>query len=135
MTKLKDSSIALKLYKDAKKDIGKFECKGKIIDDDTTIVYEMFYESIVETGSLANDHDVYTLWLCTANVFCKCGEYHHIYLDYPAECQLNDIIYDIHGHTGVSFVIPSKGPEGSLIVPLLDQRKVSKKVEDIKFWL
>ena len=135
MIKLKDSSIALKTYKDAKKDIGKFECNGKIIDDDTTIVYEMFYESTVETGSLANDHDIFTLWLCTANVFCKCGEYHHISLDYPAESQLIEIYEDIEKWRDITFTFPNKDPEGSLIVPLLEQRKVSKKVEDIKFWL
>lgn len=135
MIRLKDSGIALKTYKEAKDDIGIYECNKKRIDDDTTIVYEMFHESTLETGSFAKDHDIVTLWLCTVNVFCKCGEYHHISDDVPAEYQIAEILNDLENKYDLSFEYPKKQPQGSLIVPILERKKVSKKVEDIKNWL
>jgi len=135
MIMLKDSGIALKSYKEAKKDIGIFECNKKRIDDDTTIVYEMFDESIIETGSFAHDHDRITLWLCTANVFCKCGEYHQISSDVPAEYQILEILRDIENEYDISIKYPKKEPEGSLIVYVLEKKRVPKIVEDINDWL
>lgn len=135
MEKLRHSGIALKTYKEAKKEIGKYECNGKIIDEDTTIVYEKFYEKIIETGSFANDHEIIILWLCTANVFCKCGEYHHISSNFEAKYQIMDILQDIENRYDTSAGYPEIEPEGSLVVHILEIAKVSKKVEDIKFWL
>jgi hypothetical protein len=134
---LKDRGIALKTYNEAKRDreIGKYECGGKEIDGDTTIIYEMFEERVEETGSLATDHELATLWLCTAHVFCKCGQYHDIISEISAEIQMLDIIYDVHGRTGISFVIPSEGPEGFLITPVLNIETVKKRIADIKKWL
>lgn len=135
MKRLKDRGIALKTYKEAKDEIGIYECNGKKIDDDTVIVYEMFDERFEETGSLAKDHELATLWLCTTHVFCKCGEYHDITSEIPVEYQMRDIIADVYGHTGISFVIPSEGPEGFLIAPVLNIEKVKKRIDDIKKWL
>jgi hypothetical protein len=135
MIMLRDSGIALKTYKEAKKDIGIFECNKKRIDDDTTIVYEMFDESIIETGSFAHDHDRITLWLCTASVFCKCGEYHHILSDSPVEYQILEILQNIENEYDISVKYPNKEPEESLIVYVLEKKRVPKIVEDINDWL
>lgn len=135
MIRLEDSGIALKTYKEAKDEIGIYECNKKRIDDDTTIVYERFYESTVETGSFAKDHEIITLWLCTVSVFCKCGTYHRIPCDIPAKYQILGRLHDLKNKYDISFEYPKKQPEGSLIVPILNTKMVSKRVEDIDYWL
>jgi hypothetical protein len=134
---LKDRGIALKTYNEAKseREIGNYKCCGKEIDGDTVIVYEMFDERIEETGSLAKDHELATLWFCTAHVFCKCGTYHDIKSEIPVEEQMFDIVLNVHGREGISFVIPSEGPEGFLIAPVFNKEKVKKRIADIKKWL
>ena len=97
---LADRGIALKTYREAKHETGKIYCSGREIDADTVIVYENFEELIEETGSLSALHEVATLWLCTAYVFCKCGQYHPVLSDVPAEFQLRDIIVDVYGLSG-----------------------------------
>lgn len=135
MKMLKDRGIALLTYKEAKEQTGILECNGKRIDDDTVIVYEMFYESIVETGSLATDHKIMTLWLCTANIFCKCGKYHHLFHDFPAEYQICEILENVENQYEITFTYPDKEPNGSLIVYILEMEEVKKKVVNIKDWL
>jgi hypothetical protein len=131
---LADRGIALKTYREAKHETGKIYCSGREIDADTVIVYENFEELIEETGSLSALHEVATLWLCTAYVFCKCGQYHPVLSDVPAEFQLRDIIVDVYGLSGASFTIPSDGPDGFKIVYVLQIDKVSKKIDELNTW-
>lgn len=132
---LKDQDNILLPYKEAKNQIGIYLCNGKEIDNDTTIVYEMFHEDIVKTGSLAKDHNVVTLWLCTVNVFCKCGEYHHITSAVPAKYQILEILENIENQEDITFSFPDKEPDGDLIVYNLETKQVKKEVEDIDDWL
>lgn len=131
---LEERGIALKTYQEAKPEIGKFTCKGVEISGDTVIVCEKYQELIEETGSLSTDHESVTLWSCTAHVFCKCGQYHPILSDIPAEYQLRDIIVDVYNRSGVYFTIPSDGPDGFVIVPVLRIEKVPKKIDDLNTW-
>jgi len=137
MKRLEDNGIVLLTYKEAKRKIGIYRCDGKEIDDDTVIVYKKFYEDIQRTGSLAKEHEVDILWLCTAHIFCKCGEYHHIRSEYPVEYQLREIIVDIYGQTGITFCLPDEDivPDGCLIIPDIKSRKEKKLIKDVNKWV
>lgn len=135
MIKYEDNGIILKLYSECKNDLGIIECWGKRIDDDTTIVYKKFSSEVVRTGSLATDHNVCTLWLCTADVFCKCGACHHVFSDNPAKYQIFEILENIDNNEDVSFMIPSEFPEGFLITYNFEKKEAKKQVEDLNDWL
>lgn len=125
--------IALLTYKETKDQIGRFECKGKIIDDDTTIVFDKFDDSVHETGPKTQDHDLITLWFCTADIFCKCGETHHITCDTPPRRQMFEIVKQIKQYE--DYFLPSyKEPKGSLIVSILLKEKIKKTIEDLNNW-
>ena len=135
MIKYKDNGIILKLYGECRNDIGIIECLGRRIDDDTTIVYKMFSSEVVRSGSLATDHNLFTLWLCTVDVFCKCGTIHPVSSDIPAKYQIFEILENIENHEDVSFMIPNEFPEGFLIVDDLEKKEAKKQVEDLNDWL
>jgi hypothetical protein len=131
-----ENGLALLTYKEARDQIGRFECEGDIVDDDTTIVFDKFDDDILETGPKTQDHYLITLWFCTADVFCKCGETHHITCDTPPMHQMLDIVKHIKQHEDSDFYfLPSyKEPKGSLIVYILQKEKIKKTVEDLNDW-
>jgi hypothetical protein len=132
---LRDQDNILFKYGEIKNQIGTYNCKEKEIDEDTTIVGEIFSEGIIRTGSLAKDHEMVTLSLCTANVFCKCGEYHQITSDVPVKNQILEILRNIKNQEDLSFKFPEKHPTESLIIYNIEKKQVKKIIEDINDWL
>jgi len=135
MIKLDDNDIILLTYEEAKNQIGIFQCGGKEIDNDTTIVYKMFDKNTKKTGSLATDHENITVWLCTADIFCKCGEYHHIVSEIPSKDQVYEILENIRNKYDISFKSSVEQSNGFLIVYDIEMKKVKKEIEDINDWL
>jgi hypothetical protein len=133
---IKDRGLALKTYREATEcnEIETFYCSKNEIPADTTLVYVMYSEMVDETGSLAYDHEIVTLWLCKVYIFCKCGQCHPVLSDEPLDYQLRDIITDVYAHTGASFKIPIDGPDGFKIIPILQIEIVPKKIQDINKW-
>lgn len=130
----KQNGIILKMYCECKTDIGIYECNGTRIDDDTTIVYKMFHSAVVKEGSRASDHKVATLWLCTADIFCKCGSNHHVSSDVPVKYQIYEILEKIENENDLTFMLPDIVPTGSLIVYNLEEINARKVVESLDDW-
>lgn len=132
----KARGIALNTYGEAKiwDEIGKFYCSGHEIPDYTTVLYVNYEEQVEETGSLAIDHEIASLWFCKAYIFCHCGRTHPVLSDVPVESQLRDIIVTVYHRSGAAFKIPSTGPDGYKIVPVLLIEKVPKKIDDLNTW-
>jgi hypothetical protein len=94
-----DHGIILSDYGREKEKLGKFTCGGEEIDNDTTIVYQQFAEKYVINDV---EHSKLVVRLYTANVYCKCREYHRFYTSIPAEDQIfkiDRILYKIANKT------------------------------------
>lgn len=86
-----DRGICLDTYEKWREVIGPFECNGKLIDSDTTVVLERRDEEFRK--KIMNGKVVYvTIWYCVVGIHCKCGEYHYVTSDIPLEEQVAKLV-------------------------------------------